>query len=54
MQQEKNGDHDPDMSLEKRPGIIFVGAPNVGKRTLLSRMPFFVSLFLILLRSLDL
>ncbi|GMN28382.1 hypothetical protein TIFTF001_002023 [Ficus carica] len=38
MQQEKDGDHDPDKSLEKRPGIIFVGSPNVGKRTLLSRL----------------
>lgn len=24
-------------SLEKRPGIFFIGSPNVGKRTILSR-----------------
>jgi hypothetical protein len=26
-------------SLETRPGILLVGSPNVGKRTLLSRTP---------------
>lgn len=38
MQQEENGDNSPHQSLDKRPGIIFIGSPNVGKRTLLSRM----------------
>ncbi|EXC20596.1 Vacuolar protein sorting-associated protein 21 [Morus notabilis] len=38
MQQEKDVDHDTQKPLEKRPGIIFVGSPNVGKRTLLSRL----------------
>lgn len=46
MQQEKDVDHDNQKPLEKRPGIVFVGSPNVGKRTLLSRMPFSISLSL--------
>ncbi|XP_062073766.1 uncharacterized protein LOC133777984 [Humulus lupulus] len=38
MQQEENGDITPHQSLDKRPGIIFIGSPNAGKRTLVSRL----------------
>ncbi|KAM6588499.1 hypothetical protein CsatA_011104 [Cannabis sativa] len=38
MQQEENGDINPHQSLDNRPGIIFIGSPNAGKRTLLSRL----------------
>ncbi|PON51836.1 Alpha/gamma-adaptin-binding protein p [Trema orientale] len=38
MQQEENGDNSPHQSLDKRPGVIFIGSTNVGKRTLLSRL----------------
>ncbi|KAL5572960.1 hypothetical protein UlMin_022557 [Ulmus minor] len=38
MQEQDTDHHDHDKSLEKRPCILFVGCPNVGKRTLLSRL----------------
>ncbi|XP_078448474.1 GTP binding protein [Wolffia australiana] len=33
-----NGEEEKRLPLESRPGVVFVGSPNVGKRTLLSRL----------------